>query len=439
MGIPVGVVSLGCAKNRVDTEQMLGMLREWGYAITASPEEAEVLIVNTCGFIDPAKQESIDTLLEMAGYKQRGRCRVLVATGCLVQRYAKALAEQLPEVDAFLGVGEYPRLQAVLEAAFAGQRPVAIQRCADVFSGPRILTTPAYSAYVRTGDGCDNRCAYCAIPLIRGGYRSRPFDDLVAEVRALAEAGAKEITFIAQDTTRYGDDLPGGKRLSDLIEAACRVDGVHWVRALYCYPSRVDDRLLDVLASEPKACPYLDLPLQHIDGALLSAMHRTGTPDEIRALIRRIRARGLTLRTTMIVGFPGETDEAFQRLLDFVEEVRFDRLGAFAYSPEEDTPAATMAGQVPDAVKEERLARLMALQQRISLENNRRRIGEACEVLIEGRDEQSGLFLARSQREAPEGEDGYILLQSERPLLPGTFETARITGAEHYDLMGEVR
>lgn len=432
----VGVISLGCAKNRVDTEQMLGLLRGWGYAITGEPAEADVLIVNTCGFIDPAKQESIDTLLEMAQYKRTGRCRVLVATGCLVQRYSQALYEQMPEVDALLGVSEYPRLREVLERAGAGKRLVACARDAGVFEAPRVLTTPRFSAYVRTGDGCDNRCAYCAIPLIRGAYRSRPYERVLGEARLLIAQGVKEITYIAQDTTRFGDDLTGEtRRLSHLIEDTCALDDVRWVRALYCYPSHVDDRLLDVLAEEPKACAYLDLPLQHIDAALLKAMHRQGTPEQIRMLIRKARSRGITLRTTMIVGFPGETDEAFARLLTFVEETRFDRLGAFAYSAEEDTPAAEMPDQVPEDVKQERLDTLMRLQQRISLENNRLRVGTECEALVERK--ESGLYVARSAMEAPEG-DGCLLLSGDAAIQPGTFVRARITGAEAYDLTGVV-
>ncbi len=434
-GRTVGVISLGCAKNRVDTEQMLALLTGWGYSVTQDPGEADILIVNTCGFIAPAKQESIDTLLQMAEYKKTGRCRLLIATGCLVQRYADELRAEMPELDALLGVGEYPRLRELLTEASRGARPVACARSASVFEGPRVLTTPSWSAFVRTGDGCDNRCAYCAIPLIRGGYRSRPFSSIVDEMTSLAQGGVRELTFIAQDTTRYGDDLPGGERLHDLIRAACRIDGVRWVRALYCYPSRVDERLLDTLAAEPKACAYLDLPLQHIDADMLRAMNRQGTPDEIRALLRAARQRGITLRTTLIVGFPGETDDAFARLLDFVEETRFDRLGAFAYSEEEDTPAASMPDQVPEEVKAERLDRLMRLQQRISLENNRARVGTTVEALIEG--ESGGVYTARTRMEAPEG-DGSVLLTSGQPLSPGTFVTARITGADVYDISGEV-
>ncbi len=430
----VGVISLGCAKNRVDTEQMLALLKQWGYALTDHAEKADILIVNTCGFIAPAKEESIDTLLQMAEHKKTGRCRLLIATGCLVQRYAEDLHQQLPEVDALLGVGEYPRLKELLEQAEKGVRPIACNRAQEVFEGPRVLTTPAYSAYIRTGDGCDNRCAYCAIPLIRGGYRSRAFGAIAREAQALAQQGVQELTFIAQDTTRYGDDLPEGKRLADLIQMAAGIPSVRWVRALYCYPSHVDDRLLDVLANEPKACGYLDLPLQHIDGDMLRTMNRHGSPKEIRTLIQKIRDRSLTLRTTLIVGFPGETDEAFQRLLHFVEEVRFDRLGAFAYSEEEDTLAAVMPNQVPEEIKEKRLDQLMRLQQQISLENNQKRIGSTVEALIEGK--RDGSYLARTRLEAPEG-DGLFLLTSARPLTPGSFIKARVTGASAYDIMGE--
>ncbi len=430
-----GVVSLGCAKNRVDTEQVLGILQGLGWSIVSDPADAALIVVNTCGFIEPAKQESIDALLSMAQYKRTGRCRLLVATGCLVQRYAAELTAEMPELDALIGVSEYPRLGEILEKAERGLRPTACARSGGVFSGPRVLTTPPWTAFVRTGDGCDNRCAYCAIPLIRGGYRSRPYGEVLSEARGLTASGVREITYIAQDTTRFGDDLPGGTRLSDLIEDTCAIEGVRWVRALYCYPSRVDDRLLDALAGSEKACPYLDLPLQHIDADLLRAMRRQGTPEEIRSLLRRARARGLTLRTTMIVGFPGETDAAFERLMDFVGETRFDRLGAFAYSAEEDTLAAEMPDQVPEEIKQERLDRLMRLQQKISLENNRRRVGTTCEALVERR--EGGLYVARSPLEAPEG-DGNLLLTANRDVAPGTFVSARITGAEAYDLRGEI-
>lgn len=432
----VGVVSLGCAKNRIDTEQMLGLLREGGWEITADPADASVIIVNTCGFIDPAKQESIDTILEMAQYKASGACRLLVATGCLVQRYSEALAEQMPEVDLLMGVSDYPRICELIDRALNGARPVACSVSRDVFEAARVLTTAPFSAFVRTGDGCDNRCAYCAIPLIRGGYRSRPYDHVLGEARGLVNAGVKEITYIAQDTTRFGDDLPAGN-LATLLRDTAVFEDVHWVRTLYCYPSRVTEELLDTLAGNEKICAYLDLPLQHIDARLLKIMHRFGTPDDIRSVIRRARERGIILRTTMIVGFPGETEDDFRRLLDFVEETRFDRLGAFTYSAEEGTPAAAMPDQVPEDVAQERLDRLMRLQQRISLEINRKRIGQTYEVLLE-KQEENGLWIGRSKEEAPEG-DGCITLFTEQPHEAGEFVRARITGADEYDLTGEIQ
>ena len=434
MGQTVGLVSLGCAKNLVDSEQMLWILREKGYTLTNDPAEADIIIVNTCGFIESAKQESIDTLLEMAEYKQSGKCRLLIATGCLSQRYGEALHEEMPELDAVLGVGEYPRLPELLKLAEQGMRPLACKAADRVFEGRRILTTPSYSAYVRTGDGCDNRCAYCAIPLIRGPYRSRPEENVLTEIRQLAAGGTREVTLIAQDTTRFGDDLPGNVSLASLIRKTCAVEGVKWVRALYCYPSRVTEELLDVLASEEKACPYLDLPLQHINAQMLRAMNRTGTPEQIRHILSEARKRNLTLRTTLIVGFPGETDEMFEELLDFVREQRFDRLGAFAFSPEEGTTAAEMPDQIPEEVKQERLDRLMTLQQQISLERNQARVGTCCTVLLEKRTHAG--WIGRSMLEAPE-EDGKILVHVRRVCHPGDFIQVRITGAQPYDLTGD--
>ncbi|MCL1795324.1 MAG: 30S ribosomal protein S12 methylthiotransferase RimO [Clostridia bacterium] len=430
------MISLGCAKNRVDAEQMMGLLRDAGCTLTNNPDEADVLIVNTCGFIEPAKEESIGALLEAAEYKQKGRCRLLIAAGCLVQRYASALHADMPEVDAFLGVHELSRVVPLItgSARDAG-RPVHCARLPGHFEAPRVLTTPPHTAFVRTGDGCDNRCAYCAIPLIRGPYRSRGEAALVEEIGALAREGVREISLIAQDTTRYGDDLPGRPTLAGLIKSAARVPEIRWIRALYCYPSRVDDALLDTLASESKACAYLDIPLQHIDADILLAMNRRGTPAQIRSVIKRARERGITLRTTMIVGFPGETEDAFSRLLDFVQEVQFDRLGAFPYSAEEDTVAAGLPNQVPEDSKRERLDRLMRLQQRISHSLNKKRVGAVTEALVDRADGRT--IVARSRMEAPEG-DGVILLNARKTPLPGTFVRARITGAGVYDLTGDV-
>ena len=370
----------------------------------------------------------------MAEYKKTGACRLLVATGCLVQRYSGALAEQMPEIDLLMGVSDYPHICDLLDRALHGARPVACSVSREVFEAPRVLTTAPFSAFVRTGDGCDNRCAYCAIPLIRGGYRSRPYDHVLSEARGLVDAGVKELTYIAQDTTRFGDDLPAGN-LASLLRDTAAFENVHWVRTLYCYPSRVTDDLLDTLAGSEKICAYLDLPLQHIDARLLKKMHRFGTPDDIRSVIRRARERRIILRTTMIVGFPTETEDDFKRMLDFVEETRFDRLGAFTYSAEEGTPAATMPDQVPEDVAQERLDRLMRLQQKISREINRSRVGKTYEVLLE-RQEENGLWIGRSKEEAPEG-DGCITLFTEQPHEAGEFVRARITGADAYDLFGE--
>ena len=432
----VGMVSLGCAKNLVDSENMLGMLRDRGYEIVNDPAQAEIIFVNTCGFIESAKQESIDAIFEMAEYKKTGRLKKLFVTGCLAQRYADALASEMPEVDGFMGVADYARLYDMLDEAMAGKRPIYMNDGERFFNSGRVLTSAPYSAYVKISDGCNNRCTYCAIPLIRGNYASRPFDDIVAECRRLAGEGVTEITLIAQDTSRYGCDF--GDRhfmLPELLRAVSEIEGVHWVRVLYCYPDSTEDRLLDEIANNPKVAPYLDLPLQHINDPILKAMNRRGSSDWIKSRIAECKKRGLTLRTTMIVGFPGETEEQFTELLQFVKDARFDRLGAFTYSPEEGTKAAVMPNQIDEDVKIERLDQLMMLQQAISMELLEQRIGETCEVLVEGRDEDG--WYGRSIREAPES-DGCIHLITERELIPGSYIQARITGADAYDLTAEV-
>ena len=432
----VGMVSLGCAKNLVDSENMLGMLRDRGYEIVNDPAQAEIIFVNTCGFIESAKQESIDAIFEMAEYKKTGRLKKLFVTGCLAQRYADALASEMPEVDGFMGVADYARLYDMLDEAMAGKRPIYMNDGERFFNSGRVLTSAPYSAYVKISDGCNNRCTYCAIPLIRGNYASRPFDDIVAECRRLASEGVTEITLIAQDTSRYGCDF-GDKHfmLPELLRAVSEIEGVHWVRVLYCYPDSTEDRLLDEIANNPKVAPYLDLPLQHINDPILKAMNRRGSSDWIRSRIAECKKRGLTLRTTMIVGFPGETEEQFTELLQFVKDARFDRLGAFTYSPEEGTKAAVMPDQIDEDVKIERLDQLMMLQQSISMELLEQRIGEVCEVLVEGRDEDG--WYGRSIREAPES-DGCIHLLTERELIPGSYIQARIVSADAYDLTAEV-
>lgn len=431
----VGMVSLGCAKNRVDTENMLGMLKHRGFEIVNDPSEADIIFVNTCGFIESAKEESIEAIFEMAQYKKQKLQRLFV-TGCLAQRYPEALMEEIPEIDGIMGVADYARLFDMMQEAEKGSRPCYTEDGPRFLKTPRVLTTPKYSAFVKISDGCDNRCSYCAIPLIRGRYGSRPFEDIVDECRHLASEGVTEITLIAQDTSRYGCDIGDGKYLTpELLKAVSDIEGVHWVRVLYCYPDSTDDRLLDAIANLPKVAPYLDLPLQHIDDDMLRRMNRRGSSDWIRSRIEECRKRGILLRTTMIVGFPGETQEQFETLLNFIKEARFERLGAFTYSPEEGTPAAVMENQIDDDIKIQRLDQLMMLQQSISMEINEARIGTVCEVLVDGFDD--GRFYGRSILEAPES-DGCIWLNTDRPLTPGQYVQARITGADAYDLEAEL-
>lgn len=431
----VGMISLGCTKNLVDSETALGLFKEAGYTFTEDPAQADILMVNTCGFINPAKEESIDTILEMAQYKQTGRCRLLVVTGCLAQRYEKDLLQEIPEIDLMLGVNQYDQLIPAVERALRGQGRESL--CGEKYTfleHERVLTTPAYTAYTRIGDGCSNRCTYCAIPLIRGPYRSRPLADVLGEVRRFAQQGVKEHILIAQDTTRYGTDWQETSMLPELMDQAARIPGVEWLRVLYAYPDEADDRLLEVMASHDNICKYLDLPIQHINDTLLRRMNRRGTAADIRRILKKARDMGFTLRTSLIVGFPGETEEQFQELMDFVAEARFDRMGAFAFSPEENTPAAEMPDQIPEEVKQERLDRLMKLQAQISLENNQARIGTVEKVLVT--DARDGLFLGRSQREAPDADGAIVFTAKEAPEV-GSFVQVRITGAETYDLKGE--
>lgn len=428
----IGVISLGCAKNRVDTEEMLSLLTQHGYHITDDAAQAEVLIVNTCGFITSAKEESIDAILEMAQHKETGNCKALVVTGCLAQRYPDDLMREIPQIDVLSGVTQYDTLaQAIDTALHKGERVQNTARKQVFLHCGRVLTTPGYSAYIRIGEGCDNRCAYCAIPLIRGGHRSRPMQDILDEMRTLAAQGVKEHILIAQDTTRWGRDL--GLDLKTLLREAAAVPGVQWLRLLYCYPDETDTALIDEMAAHDNICRYLDLPLQHAAPGILQAMNRRGDIHEIKQLLAYAREKGFALRTTFIVGFPGETEEDFEALLQFTQDMAFDRMGAFAFSPEEDTLAAQLPNQVPAKVKQARLDRLMALQQQISLQRNRLRIGQVEQLLVTGR--EGGLYTARSCWEAPDA-DGIIRLQADRPLSPGTFVRARFTQADTYDLRG---
>ncbi len=425
----IGVISLGCAKNQVDTQTMLGYLKAAGHTFTGEPEKADVLIVNTCGFITPAKEESIDAIFEMAKYKEIGRCRLLVVTGCLSERYRKELTEEMPEVDLFLGVREYEKLPGLIAEKLS-------LPCAPLVKPERLLVTPPYRAYLRIGDGCNNRCAYCAIPLIRGDLRSTPMEKLIDEAKALADMGVTELSVIAQDTSGYGKDLYGEPRLIPLLKELDRIEGLRWVRLLYTYPDTVTPALLDTLAEGEKLVPYLDMPLQHCNDEILRRMHRRGSKAHIESVLDHIRKHypDFTLRTTMMVGFPGETDAQFEELMQFLRDYPFDRVGAFAFSPEEGTAAESMPDQIADEVKEARLAALMEQQQAISKERNARWIGRELLMLIEetGMDGTYG----RTIREAPDA-DGMVCIAPSYRHEPGQYIPVRLTKADAYDMIGE--
>ncbi|HWQ06955.1 MAG TPA: 30S ribosomal protein S12 methylthiotransferase RimO [Feifaniaceae bacterium] len=423
----IGVISLGCAKNQVDTERMLGLLVGAGHTITNDPAEAEVLIVNTCGFIESAKQESIDAILEMARYKQGGRCGRLIVTGCLSERYRTELAEAMPEIDILLGVREYEKLPRLLGAVSNAQT-----------CGPqtaRILTTPSYSAYLRIADGCDNRCTYCAIPLIRGGLVSEPLEALVDEAKRLIDGGVTELTLIAQDTSGYGIDRYGKPMLPELLTKLEAIEGLHWLRVLYTYPDTVTPELIDRFQNSKKIVPYLDMPLQHTEDELLKRMNRRGDQKHILRVLDYVaeHAPEFMLRTTLMVGFPGETDEQFERMRRFIVDHPFDRVGAFAFSPEDGTRAAALPGQVPEEVKQHRLSVLMQTQQTVSAARNRARIGKQVEVLIEGYDGTRAF--GRSYAEAPDV-DGRIYLFTDAPPAVGSYVQVNLTEALEYDMIG---
>lgn len=439
MGYNIGMVSLGCAKNQTDSETMLGILAERGHRLVADPKAADVIVVNTCGFIESAKQESIDTLLEMAQYKD-GRCKILIAAGCLAERYHDEILQELPEVDAVVGTGDYDKIAEVVEQALGGERPLLygnMDRTPEE-GLPRVLTTPAYTAYLKIADGCDNRCTYCAIPMIRGRFRSRRIEDIVAEARELAAAGVKELILIAQDTTRYGADLYGEYALDRLLEELCTVEGIYWIRVHYYYTEAVTERLIDVMAAHEQICNYVDMPIQHINDTILRRMARRTNRAEIEEKIRMIREKmpDVTIRTSLIVGFPGETEEQFEELYQFVKDVRFDRLGAFAYSQEEGTPAAAFEGQVAEDVKAARLEQLMALQQEISRARNQEKIGTELEVLVEGYDAGNYLYFGRSRGDSI-GVDSTVYFAARDEVEIGSFVRVRILDADAYDLTGE--
>jgi ribosomal protein S12 methylthiotransferase len=438
MGINIGFVSLGCSKNQVDAEIMLSDMSSQGFSLCADPAECDAVVINTCGFIEDAKRESIEQIFSFASRKGTGRLRVVAVTGCLAERYRQELADEMPEVDVVLGIGKNADIVPAIRRALEGDRVVEFgPKEALALGGERVLIGPSYSAYVKVAEGCDNRCAFCAIPDIRGPFRSRPMEDIVAEMGALAARGVKEINIVAQDTTRYGQDLYGRLMLPELLRAACRVEGVRWVRLLYCYPDRVTDELIETIATEPKIVKYIDLPLQHIDDRLLRRMRRRGDRALIEGLIAKLRRRipGVVIRTTMIAGLPGEGEEEFAALCDFVWQTGFERLGCFAYSPEEGTQAAGMEGQVEPETARRRADLLMEMQMDIARRFARGLMGRSLSVLCEGFDRERGMFAGRSYMDAPDI-DTRVYFTAEKPPAPGEFCLVRIDEADGYDVTG---
>lgn len=423
----VGFVSLGCCKNLVDSEQIMGVLRENGHEIVGDPRQADAIVINTCGFIQPAKEESINTIFEMSQYASK-----LIVTGCLAQRYEETLRSEIPEIDAVIPIRDYgelaEKLQEVLNDAGNG----------SFSKSERALSGNPWSAYVKISDGCSNRCTYCAIPLIRGNQTSKLLSEVREEIEALAEHGVQEVTLIAQDTTKYGLDNYGRLMLADLIREVDRIEGIPWIRILYMYPDEITEEVLQAMKESSKVLPYFDIPMQHASNRLLKLMNRRGTKEDVLALVSRIREMfpEATLRTTAIVGFPTETEEEFQELLDFVKEVRWDRFGAFTYSREEDTPAWSMSPEVDEQTAQRRLDQLMQVQEQISLESNQKKIGQVVEVLVEEREALTGRYRGRSRADAPDEADGQVIFTSPREIEPGTFVNVRIDEARPYDVAG---
>ncbi|MBR3268883.1 MAG: 30S ribosomal protein S12 methylthiotransferase RimO [Oscillospiraceae bacterium] len=438
----VSMISLGCSKNLVDSERMLHLLEAGGYTLTPDPEQAETVVVNTCGFIQAAKEEAIEQILELIQRKEAGTLKHIIVTGCLAERYQKEAAEQFPEVDAVIGIGDQTDICKVLDRVTKHDRVVQFApKCNMPLTGERVIATLPFFAYLKIAEGCSNGCTYCAIPAIRGKYRSVPQEDVLAEAKSLAASGVTELVVIAQDTTRYGEDLYGRPMLPELLSRLCEIGGIRWIRVLYCYPERISDELIDVIAKEPKIVKYLDIPIQHCNAEILRRMRRTGDRESLRSLIAKLRERipGVTIRTTLLVGFPGETEEQFNELADFVQEIRFDRMGCFAYSEEENTVAARMPDQVDETVRVHRAELLMEQQMSVAAELNLARVHSETEAVIEGFDAESDSWIARTPAEAPDV-DGRLYLPGtpEDGLQTGQYVNVRITDAADYDLIGEV-
>ena len=434
-------ISLGCDKNLVDSEQMLGLLEKSGYVVTDDETEADIIVVNTCCFIGDAKEESIENILEMARLRTEGKCRALIVTGCLAQRYRQEILDEIPEVDCILGTMAYDKIVQAIDTVLRGEKFSLFE---DIDrrvmpSAGRLLTTGGHYAYLKIAEGCDKHCTYCVIPSVRGRYRSFPMEDLVREAEVLAEGGVKELILVAQETSLYGTDLYGKKSLHTLISRLAAIPGIVWIRVLYCYPEEIYDELIDTMAAEKKFCHYLDLPIQHASDEILRRMGRRTTRTDLEQIIAKLREKvpDIILRTTLITGFPGETQEQHEELMDFIDEMEFDRLGVFTYSQEEDTPAAAMEGQIPEEIKKQRQEELMGLQQEIAFDLSERRVGQEMIVMVEGKVSGENAYVCRTYGDAP-GVDGYLFLNTAEELMSGDFARVRVTGACEYDLIGEL-
>lgn len=434
-------ISLGCDKNLVDTEVMLGMLASRGYEMTNDEQEADIIVINTCCFIHDAKEESIQNILEMAEYKKNGSAKALIVTGCMAERYRQEILDEIPEVDEVLGTTAYDRILDAVDAALAGQHEVMT---ADLDALPlpetkRLVTTGGHFAYLKIAEGCDKHCTYCIIPKIRGNFRSVPMEHLLKEAQDLAEQGVKELILVAQETTLYGKDLYGEKSLPKLLRELCKISGIRWIRILYCYPEEITDELIQVMKEEPKICHYLDLPIQHANDTILKRMGRRTSKQELIDIVQKLRKEipDICLRTTLITGFPGETQEQHEEVMEFIDTLEFDRLGAFTYSPEEDTPAATFEDQIAEEVKEDRQADIMELQQEIAFDKAEDMIGREVLVMIEGKVADENAYVGRTYRDAP-NVDGLIFINTDVELISGDFAKVKVTGALDYDLIGEL-
>jgi len=434
-------ISLGCDKNLVDSEVMLGLLASNGFSMTDDEMEADIVIINTCCFIGDAKEESVNTILEMAELKKTARCRVLVVTGCMAQRYKEEIMTEIEEVDAVLGTGTYNKIVDTVNEVLAGKN---VLECGNLNISPvvetrRLLTTGGHYAHLKIAEGCNKNCTYCIIPKVRGNYRSVPLEILVAEATALAEQGVKELILVAQETTLYGVDLYGKKSLHTLLGKLCKISGIYWIRIQYCYPEEIYDELIQVMKEESKICHYLDLPIQHASNDILKRMGRRTTKKQLIEIIDNLREEipDIILRTTLIAGFPGETQDQHEELMQFVNDMEFDRLGVFAYSQEEDTPAASLTNQIPEVIKENRREALMELQQEVSYDKAEQMIGQTLDVIVEGKVASEPAFVARTYGDAPDV-DGYLFIHTDEILESGTFVRVNVTGALKYDLIGEI-